>query len=146
MKAIIAGFMRGGTHSLEKQLIKEGYEVIRLDQLVYRQGLDIPKLLRHYYGDVPVFFITRIDTLEHIEAIKRVQKRRKLRLLTTKDVENMISRKHIESFKKHFSDVRVLYLEDMKMDYWQERTTSFQKFLDLLPIQFLYWWRKINQV
>ena len=146
---ILAGFMRAGTHSMRQKLESEGYEVINLDESLYnKRSVNLPKLLFNTYGDIKVIFMKRRNKKNWIKALKRVQHRRKMRRLTTKDCENMISEKHIDKFKKHFSKVGIYYLEDMNFpdNYYRDKSSKLHKIIYFIPTEVLSWCKALKEV
>lgn len=148
-KIILAGFMRAGTHSMRQKVESEGYEVINLDASLYnKRSVNLPKLLFNTYGDIKVIFMKRRNRKDWIKALKRVQHRRKLRRLTKRDCENMLSDKHIDKFKKYFSKIGIYYLEDMNFPnhHYRDKSTKLHKIIYFIPTEVLSWGKAFREV
>ena len=131
-KVILAGFLKCGTKSYYEKLSQK-YDVLRLDSDLYCRFLNVPKVLRTTYGDIPVYFIGRRNTEGLIKRLKRTYHIQRLRKLTNLDTDYWYDFDlHIGRFKRYFSNVNVTYLEDQELPH-VGRSSIIYKFVHLIP-------------
>lgn len=135
-KVILAGFLKCGTKSYDKKL-SEHYDVLRLDTDLYCRFINVPKVLRATYGDVPIYFIARKNETNLIQSLKRTYHLQRLRKLTTLDIDYIYDYLlHIGRFRKYFSNVNFIYMEDQDMPH-EGKSTLKHKLAHLLPLWIL---------
>jgi len=146
-KIVLAGFLKCGTKSYTKYLEEKGYDVIRLDTDLYSRFLNVPGLLWKAYGDIPIRFIVRKEMKKARKTLKRTMKRHRLKLMREEEIDYMYDICfHHNRFYKYFSDVKLVYLDDLDLPKNLGKTTNIHLLIDLIPLYILKLYKDIKQL
>ena len=146
-KIVLAGFLKCGTKSYTKYLEEKGYDVIRLDTDLYSRFLNVPGLLWKAYGDIPIRFIVRKEMKKARKTLKRTMKRHRLKLMREEEIDYMYDTGfHYNRFYKYFSDVELVYLEDLDMNENVGKTKLIHYLIDIIPLYILKLYKDLKQL